>query len=1416
MSRIVQLSDSLVIIPSGYTGNSNLTAGTGTQYQPSNGYHDHTGTASITTAARWTLTRSNAGYVYYTFSINEIPSTATITSVSCIAKIWVSSTSVTNTNIQLYTGTTAKGSSSTFLTTSSSNTVTLNTGTSWTLSEVNNIRLRFGGTGGANNRYIYFWGATLTINYSYEGTEYQVSVTNNSSVTVSPTGTNNWVAEGNNQVITFTNVTDVATLRVLDNNVNISNELVNTGTNRYTYTIENISVDHSIVLSIVTAYNITASSEISDIAAISPASGRAGHGSEYDLDIVTDDVIAIKVYDNNVDVTSQLVNKIILVPSSDIDTVSSIPTQYVEGTLTVYSASYPASNGLNSSSNTGTPARFYCDTANILQYTEYLFTINGIPANAVIDSVSCIIKAYTNGGNYFTIRRGQLYSGNTPKGDPSSNFGTTNTSTSTINSDDWTVNELQNIKLRLEGQSTQAGNSYRIYFYGADLTVTYRELEQSVSDTQYTYTISNVQAAHTVVIREAPYNQITGSSTFTGVSFTNLPKKIYVPSSNYSVGISGITNPYSYRLSDNNTDVTSSVNYFNGSVTLTPSQYLTGDSTPTNPNNALTDTSSTTVAQFNMNSSDQEWFYKFDTSSIPITAIIKSVTCKVRARNTRNTSSAYIEFYSGNTIKTSRANTSTTATTYTLTNISDWTAEELQDVRLRINDVYTGSTTTYYIELYGAELIVEYEDCSYTIQNITADHTLVLSEAPKYAVTGTSNFSGVTINGTGNVYQGDSITISLSGIIDPASFTLYDNNVNVTSSVNDSYQYTISNAQAAHILRVEENNYVTISGNSTFTGASFTNLPKKVYEANYGSDFTVNLTGISVQNSFILTDNDRYVTNFVDNNQYLIQNVEENHILVLLENTYYSVTGSSSVSGISITGTSNKVYEGNSITLTITGVSNIYSIKLSDNNVDVSEHIEYANNSYKYTIDDVYNNHTLTISQQDTVTITTSSNYVGATLSSSVSSVYKGESVTLTLDVSDISLVSIMVNNSTMITGIFEGTGPYIGVLENIRENLSIVVIEKVTYDISCTDNSTYGDITPTGIRTVDGGYDVEYRITTDYLNRIYLNDNNVIKNDELIHNPLLDGSTTLYINSYSNASSSGYSNFTTSTSYPISNAGDSSSDTSNYFRLRSATNNGQHEAWLEFNTSSLNNINIPEDIDLTVTCKVAFRVSSTSYISVLAVQLYSGNTPKGSATTTRTTTTTVYTLTVGNDWTLEELQNLRIRVTATHNNSTSNGDIRIYGADLTVAYHRDEYYSYILENVSGAHTLVLSDRPTYQLTSIVETENGTITPASVTIYENNNVEFIITTSDISKIKLLDNDTDVSDDIIYDDGNFKYIVESVSAIHTLVLKDKLTPYIKINSQFVAFSKIYKKISGSWVEQTTPDNLFESNKIYIRK
>lgn len=223
MAKQVTINDSKSFIPSGYTGLTNLT--TSTDYPITNGYTDTTST----TYARFTLSTSTTGYLYYTFNVTGIPSNATITSITGQVKARVSNSSrVTNTVCQLYAGTTAKGGNVTFASTSTSNVVTLSPGTSWNVSELSDLRLRIGGTGSSNTqtKYIYFYGASITINYSVSGTAYEITAISNTDLvqSIDPEGTTD-VMSGDSYTLNVYADT-FGDFIVEDNGTDVTNQLV--------------------------------------------------------------------------------------------------------------------------------------------------------------------------------------------------------------------------------------------------------------------------------------------------------------------------------------------------------------------------------------------------------------------------------------------------------------------------------------------------------------------------------------------------------------------------------------------------------------------------------------------------------------------------------------------------------------------------------------------------------------------------------------------------------------------------------------------------------------------------------------------------------------------------------------------------------------------------------------------------------------------------------------------------------------------------------------------------------------------------------------------------------------------------------------------------------------------------------------
>ena len=120
MSRQVNINETLTFNPTSYSDNSF----TSSYYQDlDNGLNPSTNTSDY---ARFRM-RSTSYHIYYDFSVSGIPNDATIESVTCSVRGYVTNSSYYP-SVQLYSGTTAKGSASNFTSTSST-VINLTTGT---------------------------------------------------------------------------------------------------------------------------------------------------------------------------------------------------------------------------------------------------------------------------------------------------------------------------------------------------------------------------------------------------------------------------------------------------------------------------------------------------------------------------------------------------------------------------------------------------------------------------------------------------------------------------------------------------------------------------------------------------------------------------------------------------------------------------------------------------------------------------------------------------------------------------------------------------------------------------------------------------------------------------------------------------------------------------------------------------------------------------------------------------------------------------------------------------------------------------------------------------------------------------------------------------------------------------------------
>lgn len=116
------------------------------------------------------------GDCYWPFDVSAIPSNAKIESVSCVAKVYKSATSGSVATLQLCSGNTPKGSSVTIPDNAGVKTYTIS-GATWSRSELELIRLRTTvSSGGTPERYINFYGADLTVEYTVNSQKFMLKL----------------------------------------------------------------------------------------------------------------------------------------------------------------------------------------------------------------------------------------------------------------------------------------------------------------------------------------------------------------------------------------------------------------------------------------------------------------------------------------------------------------------------------------------------------------------------------------------------------------------------------------------------------------------------------------------------------------------------------------------------------------------------------------------------------------------------------------------------------------------------------------------------------------------------------------------------------------------------------------------------------------------------------------------------------------------------------------------------------------------------------------------------------------------------------------------------------------------------------------------------------------------------------------
>ena len=512
---------------SAYTrSNSNYMTVTNPSYM-----YDDTSDASNYATIRGRAGRSsNSTYYCYLhgFNFSAVPSNATVTGFTVKVKGYRNSYLSTGSSYRVrLTGSTTNSTISGTTCSSdwgtSATTLTIPTG-SLTWSQIVNygsgfsiqLQLRNSSTSSSNYPYLYIYGAEIEVTYTVPTTNYSVTVTNNTTDTESytfPASTQQLTSGGSATVYIRGNLND---LSVKDNGVDVTSSLTfyheesdgNDVYDAYGYTISNIQADHAVVIehtSPQTTYTITAYSNDSHLSSglrIEPlATGVVGSGRDAVVSIETTISIGtLYVYDNGTDVSSSVVMN-----------------SYTEAGMTYYSAYY---------------------------------VINDVSANhTVVFSRTEIVPTYTVSGTTSVQDTGlfaQYTSG-----------GTTTMGSLPVDADEGTDVGIL-IYPTVEGADL---TGITVTDNGVDVTSSIVYVQNGSG--YYQYTISNIQAAHTLVVTRVTTYTVSASSTdpTLTVSVNNQGTSLDITVGQPAVIFIGGSDFTGLHATDNDVDVTSSLEY---------------------------------------------------------------------------------------------------------------------------------------------------------------------------------------------------------------------------------------------------------------------------------------------------------------------------------------------------------------------------------------------------------------------------------------------------------------------------------------------------------------------------------------------------------------------------------------------------------------------------------------------------------------------------------------------------------------------------------------------------------------------------------------------------------------------------------------------------------------------------------------
>lgn len=746
---------------------------------------------------------------------------------------------------------------------------------------------------------------------------------------------------------------------------------------------------------------------------------------------------------------------------------------------------------------------------------------------------------------------------------------------------------------------------------------------------------------------------------------------------------------------------------------------------------------------------------------------------------------------------------------------------------------------------------------TYTLTNVTAAHTISTTESTKYALTATSNYTGVTISpALVNTVEGKNQVFTLEphdeSIIVAQDVILLDNNVDVTNQLVTVAGETGTTTGVLGTFDPDMSSYVGIYNNYNYTNAEG-NTVEQAYvstSSTRSSFYTATGAGETIMvvynldlSSIVIPDGASIVNvscqsvnsiaysgqGFTEITSQLYCGTQPRGTTTIIKessattmqdasaHTYTTDGGSGwtlsdlSQAKIALFGTRNNTNSNNDST----GIRD----NVNFHGADVI--VTYAlTGGCTYTVNNVQGTHTLVVNEKPSVTynITCQSLYAGATISPSSAQVKQGRSLSVHIEADHLYEFVVKDNGVDVTTNVTGYEGSYTYLLTGISETHSIVVEEGTKYAISASSTYESATIAPASMDVYKGQSGL-FEIETPSLNLITLEDNgyDVTNNIVFVSGETFevtggtlgtfDADNSDYLDIYNNYA------YTNAEGHSAAEGMASSSSTRSSFYP--ATGSGE-TVTVVYNIDT-SQISLPADtvivgVTSNVVLSVAFSGQGYSYVTA---QLYSGLEPMGEPTVVKETANLAdayaheYTVHGGPGWTLNDLSQVKIHVYGIRNDTNSSGDtsgkrdnVNIHGADLIVHYNyitAKTEYTYAVENVTTAHTLVLRQVQQCNVSTTSHLQNVSISSSTQSALERDSVTITIT-GDLDGVILMDNGVDVTTALVFDgESAATYTIMNIHGDHTVVATAPSldADYIKTGGEFKRVKGYWKKVNGTW-------------------